>query len=373
MKKISITLAIFLIVLGAAVSPVYAAENPVQTFFSSVGNGVQKLYLRFVPGNKSGSAVLNQAMRAMPNLKTSQMKTTIDTDLLKDDQSVSQLNITVQGPMEMHTADTQMTRQDLHVNGEFTMQGTSLRADADFKLVGQTLYFKLNEVPALPSINLTSVTGKWLKTNASSSNATQPETDLQQKVQAASVKLIHSSQAEVARPEYKNGHAVYIVEVTVPQVAIEEFVKTVLEVKPEAMAKSQEQISRLLNQVGDVHATLWIDRGNFFVRHMEMPIQVPVDFSQSSGAGDEAGPAAMLSQVNKVDIKIVMDADHFNEEVHFSEPTDAEDAATAFSGVLGGMMGKSKGLEGTSELPTLTPAQRLQIEQLQKMKTQPQP
>src|SRR5258708_26350834 len=59
----------------------------------------------------------------------------------------------------------------LPILGVFSMQGTSLHADANVKITNDKLYFKLNEVPVLPFIDAGDLKGKWLSTDVTNTRS----------------------------------------------------------------------------------------------------------------------------------------------------------------------------------------------------------
>jgi len=375
MKKILIILVLFLALLSFGAKPTFAAENFFQKTVRSIGNGAQRFYLRWIPGDKPGESVLIQAISATEQLKTAQVASEITADLLQDDQSKGNAKITIKGPAQLQPqVSGEMTQQEMNFSGEFTLQGTTLRLVADAKVAGNTFYFKLNQVPALPNVDLSAITGKWYKTTmeaAASTENTQLSTDQKEQLNAASMQLWKSAKAGTAQAVTKNDHSVYMVNVTIPNKAVEEYLSAVVEVQsqayssqsPDITSRIQSELRQNLNKIGDIKAVVWVDKSTFYVRHIEIPISYAIN--QSSNEEASFAPLAALSQINKAIILIKVDLDNFNEPIQFVEPTDALEAKDALAASFGKMM--TPGLpsaEGTSELPSLTPAQRLQLQQL---------
>jgi hypothetical protein len=390
MKKFLTALTLAAVLSIATASPTYAAENPFQKFFSSVSNSFQRIVL-LLPGDKDGKIVMNQAVQASQNLKSATVESVVTLDLQKQETSVANVKINLGGPFEMNAAaDPSSLKQSLHVAAVLSMEGTSLTADADVKVTKDFLYFKLNQVPAVPIFDLTSVKGKWLKTeNQPTEQPTSLNADQQQRMKDATTKLLMGAQYSSAKKETKNGKSVYVLDVTLTKQAVTEYTKTILEIQkesitdPAARAKAdakttEDEVEKMLNNIGDIKATLWIDRSSFFISHMDIPMTYTVEKKEKSedaqamtaALGGSTNPFAALDEVEKIKMSFTIDLKDFNQPVAFEEPTDAQDAKEAFQS----MMGKSSAMPapslgvGSSELPGLTPAQKLQLQKYEKMK-----
>ncbi len=374
MKKIFIAAAVLFLVLSIGARSTFAAENIFQRTFNSIGNSVQRFYLRWIPGSKPGDAVMRQALAAMQEVKTAQVSSEIGGDLLHDDQPQGSFKVTVTGPAQLQPkTGEEQSKQELSLTGDFTLQGTTLHMAADTKVVGNTFYFKLNQVPALPNVDLSSITGKWYKTTSETATGSAQTLTAEQKAQLqdAMNKLWSSAKASESRPDTLDGHDVFIVDVVFPRTAIQEYLNTAVSIQsstnpdqsPDVTSRIQEVLQKNSDRVGDVSGKLWIDRSSFYLRQLSMPIvyNMPAQESETTSFA----PLAALSHVNKVNLLIKAHFDNFDEPIQFVEPTDALDAKEAFAASFGKMM--TPGMtssEGTSELPTLTPAQRLQLQQL---------
>ncbi len=376
MKKTIFVAFLSLMVLSVGAQPTFAAENIFQKAVSSVGNSLRRFYLTWIPGDKPGTSVLNQAMVATQQLKTAQVNSQITADLFHDEQSQGNVKIVVQGPAQMQPqVGNESAKQELNIDAEFTLQGTTLHLAADTKVAGNTFYFKLNQVPALPSVDLSSVTGKWYKTTSTTATASaQLSADQKEQLSAAMMKLTQSAQAGTAHADTKGDHSVYVVDVTIPRAALQEYLNTAISIQSEAnpsqdanvTTKIQETLKKNTDTIGDLKGTLWVDKSSFYVRHIEVPITYLMP-AQSDPIAESSTmiPLAALSQINKAVILVKADLDNFDQPIQFVEPTDALDAKEAFAASFGRMMSPGmQSSEGTSELPTLTPYQKTQLQKL---------
>jgi hypothetical protein len=387
MKKTFFATILFLSVFFISVQPSFAAEN--QNFFqriqSSISNTTQRLYL-MLPGDKPGIAVLNQAAQAFPRLQSEYMSTDIAVDIQKENQSLGNVKFHADGPVKINQPSNQ---QEQHLTGSFTMQGTTMLADANVKATEKKIYLKLNEVPVLPYINLVDLKGRWLSFETSPTKTTPNTwTDAQkQEFQDANMVLIKNSEVSSAQKATKDDHAVYVVNITIPKPALVEYIDAVQKIQAQNptdettpapdTTSSRAAIQKILDSVSEVKATLWIDRGNFFVRHFELPLVYtkPADVVES--AVSESNPFANLTQFQTLKLSLVMNFDQFNAPAVFEEPTDAEDGQQVLQRFVnpGAMSGtaplKTAPTVNPSELPNLTPQQRMQLEQYSKMQQIP--
>ncbi len=388
MKKKVLSLILGTVLLASVgVRPAYAAENIFQKFTQSLSSRLERVTL-MLPGNKPGSAVMKQAAMASEKLKTAEMNTVMIVDLLKQDKSLANLKLTITGPFEVTDVyNPQTYKQSFAFSGEATMQGTTMRASGDVRMTNDMLYFKINEAPALPFFNFDQINGKWLKTenkkseeksNGNSSATLSP--DQQAKMKQAYTDLIRKAEFSQAKKETKNGHKVFVVDAVFPKQAVLDYVKAVMEIAKEnkgessedmtaANEASQKNVEKVMNNVGDIKATVWVDRSSYYVRHVELPLLYTLEKPAAGKAvTDTSNPFAGLQDAEQVRLSLIMDFDKFDQPVTFEEPKDAQDAQEVFQQMMGAQMPKNSQFgEGTSELPNLTPAQKAELQRLQKM------
>ncbi len=384
MKKSVVSLLVFGALLLGSAQPAFAAENIFQRLNNSIRSQTERLYLRLVPGDKAGEAVYRQSMIAAQNLETANMNMELGVDILDGQRSLAKATMTVVGPFEM-TNKTSLadSKQDLSIAAEVSVEGTSFRGAADMKMTSETIYFKVNEVPALPGMDLSTLKGKWLKTKNTTldgAKKTPPTAEDEQKLKDAYEKLLKASQIGKAKKETKNNKAVYVIESTIPKAALAMYIDEVLAVsaaqlesgfEPNMQATMKENIERGLSYISEVKAISWFDRATFLPVRVEIPLVVTLPRQETKMAGvPSSTQLANFQNADTVNINVLIDLSNFNEPINFVEPTDAQDAQEFFSEMMGTSMmnqGGTSGAQGsgTTELPTLTPAQQRQLQQYQ--------
>lgn len=400
LKNFKKSVAVFtfgLVLFGSSALPAYAAGNFFQDVTQSIGGTFERLYL-LLPGDKSGKIIADQAFLAAKNLKTAQMNTQVTVDLQNDQNTPTSLKFNVAGPIQISNLyDPSTYKQDLKVSGQVNVKDTAMTADADLKMTGEKLYFRINELPPVPFFNLDNLKGKWLFTSVKKTSDTPaPTADEQQKFIDAYQKLLNTATFSSASKQTKNDHEVYVFDVTFSKAALLQYIDDINKVQTDAgkpVADAEEaraSFEKLLSNTGDLKLTIWVDRSSFFVRHVELPISYTPEKSAEPSpaltpAEAESNPLSALSHISKVNILVSLDADNFNAPITFTEPTDAQDAQQAFqqamsAGGLGGGAGFGAGALGTgatgmptnlpttpTELPTLTPQQKQQLLRYQQM------
>lgn len=371
-KKFSVSLLLLLTVLFWSAQPVSAAENMFQKSLNSFSNGVQRFYLRWVPGNKPGKAVMYQAIQSTQSLKTVDVTSDITANLFQGQQQQAALHLNIKSPTQLKSSNQGETpNQEFNVVADFSLRGTTLKTAADVKITPQTFYFKLVEVPTLPNVDLSSITGKWFKSdNAAASQSAELTAENKERLDTAFTRLMTSADVEQATADTKADKPVYVVNVKLPRAAVQEYVATVVEVQsqtkkdqPAAITVAlQENLTKNLNKIGDVKVLFWVDRTNFHILHAESQIDYLVE--KSAKPTTQTGPLAALSQVDQVKLKIVADFGNFNAPVAFVEPIEAQDSAELMTTTLNKVLSGGGSSVGTSELPVLTPYQQQQLQQL---------
>ncbi len=377
MKKIILAILFGTFLLAAAVKPTYAAGNIFQEFGHTVTLQLQRIYL-LLPGNKPGEMVKTQVAEAMQHVNSADTNTVITAQLLNNDQLVANLKLSVSGPFsfQSHT-NGEPYKQSLTLVGEATAQGTTLRASTDMRIFDKTLYFKIDELPALPFANLSDIKGKWLKTTTT--NTQGMSSDQQQKLREAYAGLLLQSKFDTAVKTIKEDHPVFMIKATIPKAVLAQYMKNVMSIlqssRPGNMAAADAQFQKVIDQVGDVQATFWVDQSSYLIRHLEFPLTYtwvrPDRTISDTPTSQMASPFALLRDVNKVSAVITVDVDKFNESISIDEPTDAQDAKEAFQKAIQpptvtGMPGSE--VIPPSELPKLSDKQRQLLRKYQQMK-----
>ncbi len=404
LRKTLIAGTIGITVFGLTASPVFAAENFFQRIQRSFGEKMDRLYLQVIPGDKPGKLVIKQMNAATQNLKSFKDDTAVSVEVIGGGKTMGTASLTASGPTVIGELwNPQSYKQEMSVTGEYSIQGTTLSATADVKMVDGVSYMKINQLPAIPGTQLDKLTGTWIKFDPTSQNPTMEKPQFtpeqMQKLQDAFKKMIESADAGTAKPDKKDGHNVFVVTVTVSKPAVVEYVGTVLEVQKEVMAKAakteqakamienqdqaavKKSVEEALNAVGDIKATFWVDKGNYYLRHFELPLEVDVQKLIAQAKAAKGGMADTPTPANVPDtvkINMVANATDFNQQFTIAAPDNAEDAQTFFTKMMSTMAPPTVAptlptrsmmrapTVGTSELPELTPAEKKQLMEYQK-------
>jgi hypothetical protein len=411
-KKTLIVSAVGISVFGLTASPVFAAENFFQKTQRSFSEGVDRLYLKVIPGDKPGKLVVKQMSTASQKIKSFKGDTNINVEMIGAGKTTGTMSLTASGPTVVGELwNPKSYQQEMALSGQFSMQGTTLSAAADIKMVNGVTYMKINKLPALPGAQLDQLTGTWVKFDPASQGVKTEETkftpEQTQRMQDAFKKMIESSEAGTAKSEKKDGNNVFVVTLTISKPAVVEYIGTVTEIQREMMEKTadtdeekamlrsqdpalaKKNIEEALNAMGDIKATFWVDKGNYFPRHFELPLEIDVKkFTEQSAAAKEMLPeaGAQAQQIDMVKVNIVSNATDFNKPFTITAPEGAEDAQIFFSKAMSTMAPGAATrpgsatpammrtpTTGTSELQDLTPEQKKQLMEYEKMTGTPLP
>jgi len=396
-KKFFITsLFIFFVFNLIAPQVVFAKENMLSSLVHSLGNSMQRFYLRVIPGDKSAKAVINQSMLMMSELKSAHTNMELNTKLMKQDSDLANFKLIIKGPVEIRDIyHPQPVKQDVNLFGEFKINGSNMLTDLDLKMDQDNLYFKLNQFPAFLPIDLSKYQDQWFKYELASSSelgkeGSQAEVkdlteEQKQKAAEALLKLINSSQLSAAKKDKKEETKVFVIKAILSDEAILEYFDqlTDLETDQNLTNFSREkrgQLKQLLSYSDEVELVLWIRSDNFYLTHIELPLTV--DLSQMTDgrsldslvllAGDQS-LATAVSQADALLLDFSLDLSQFNHEIFIQVPDDAKDAREEmshnlveeynFNAVNNEDASSGKDEYDVPELPYLTSEQKKLIEQ----------
>jgi hypothetical protein len=368
-RKLLTFFALALLSLTIIAAPVQAQEtNFLSRLRSSVSSRFQRVYL-MLPGSKSGEAVLQQSFTTMESVKTATTTVNVGADVLDEaNTSLAKASAVISGPVEFNSVyDPSSSRQSLTVSGDVTLQGTSMRAAADLKVDGNTMYFKLNELPLIPLFDLSGLKGQWLTTTASASAEETPLTAAEQtEVKNATLKLLQSAEFSPATRDTKDGHRVFVTTATVPTSAIVAYYQELSTIRPDPevdVADSTQKLTEFLSGVESVPITFWVDAGSYHLRHVELAFTkaVPPANEQTMTAG--AGLLGFLEAAKTIKVNLAVHMDQFNQPVAFDIPTDARPAQEVFDEVVGqtGLTGMSGGVGTGAESQLLESQMNTQV------------
>lgn len=394
-------LACFILLALALTPPSAKAQGPLDTvnsFFNQAKNKAQRVFLRVIPGAKSGKAVLQQSLAASENMTSVYYVAKIDAETFQQEQSQGKFNVTLDGPAEVQNVyDPSNYKQQLHMTGQMSMDGTTLSADADTIIVNEQFYVKINQLPALFFSNLDEIKGQWLKfdTTGQLPEETQPEqqqltAEQMTELRQAAKDLVEQVEVSQAQKEKKEGQRVFVLSMTVPDEALISYVKRVEEITqtsestltPEQQEQEAVALEKSIAQLDPLVINLWIDQATFYIRHLDTNLAYRPD---AQAAMSLTGPA---NELDLIRVYVSFDFDKFNQPIDVVIPTDTRDGQEVMMKAMGGLGqfgalgttpasiseekmnslpllkgGDEDAVTNIPELPTLTPEQRELLEQ----------
>lgn len=371
MKKILVSVAAITLLTGALPQPASAFDFGAA--FSSVSSNIQQKFRRVylaLPGEKPGKAVIEQSAYAMQGVETFVSDTTIDMVMKQGDQDLLSVDVAFSGPVVTQDFyDVSSYQQDLHFTGSLTAEGTTMTADADIKVDGDTTYFRLNQIPAVPFLQVGSLKDQWLKVphqaaytvneDGTVAEATSEDTTMtadaeltpeqQQQIQALYREMIANAEVSPARRDTVDGVNVFVVDVTFTAEQIKTFVTRVSEIEgrsDEEIEVLSMEVEKMFGLFGDVTSTVMVDRSNFYPVQVSVPLEVDlakVDADTTEQLSEQVVPFGDVSAADRVVIDVLIKMSDFNEPVEFSVPAEARDATEVFAETLGGALGLGAG------------------------------
>ncbi len=344
MKKVT-TLLIGITTLSLVIATPAHAANPFSNFTSKLRDRFEELTLK-LPGNKPGLKVLEESFEEMEDIKSFTFDMNAYVDLQAQGQSQAEVTLDVVGPIEVKEVyNPEETKQDFNIKGELTMQGTTLKADADMKMDGQTMYFKLNQIPALPlPIDINQLKGQWLKSEIESTQKTRTEVteEQEEELRQAFIELMKQSEISEATKEEKDGNKVFVVTAVMPDEALLTYINKVVKVMQtdDAMSYDEATIKDALDQLDPIQIEMWVDRGSLYTTHTATQIVFKPEQKESLTAQQKAtmGPLAMFSELDTIVVDITMDMKDFDKPINFEVPSDARDAEEVMQEIVQSQM-----------------------------------
>src|SRR5579859_382347 len=327
MRKYLFSFATTALLFVSSAIPAYAAGNFFQTLLHSITNTAERVYL-ILPGDKPATLVLQQVGDTSQSLKTFQINSQLALDFLSDQKNVASVKLQVGGPVQLQTLQNpNQYQEDMNINAEVATAGLAMTSTGELRLVNKNVYFKIDEVPMLPFLNLDDLKGKWLKTamGTSTVKTSQMTPDQQAKLKDAFLILLKNSQMSSAKKETKNDHAVYVIDIVLPKKALADYLVTAMQIQGKQLQHT-ESLDALLNNISNVRATIWVDQSSFYVRHVELPLTYMPEKMSSPILTNTNGLLNALAQVNKVNMLLTVDLDQFNQPFSVEEPSDAQPA-----------------------------------------------
>ena len=410
---------LLLMILALVIVPqvqAFSFQDSFSSFRQSLSHKLQRLYLG-LPGSKSGEVVLEQMGLVMGKVETFTFSTQAGVVASDDQSQLLDAKLEVTGPTEANPASAKVTKQDLNAKIELNIQGTTLNADLDIKQNDRDIFVKINQAPFLPMLDLRQLSGKWYRLPTVEEAEDQDDLtnelekltlEQQKQVGERFYQLIKNSEVSQASKETRGEARVFVVTILVLDDEVVNYLRDVEQIiRNEAgEATSEEDYQRLtdfLAATSDLKFELWIDRQNYYLRHLSLPLTVnvkqlvedeaeEVELGEAEG-GEEiresvAGQEPLmptLDKVKQVELTLTVDFSKYNEPIEFEVPSGVEDFMEAYSAL---MMKSILGEEGEqpesgfflkspyypedpAELQDLTPSQKALLENLERQTKKP--
>lgn len=161
LKKVAILVTVLsLALISAAV--VMARFSP--SFSDRLFYFFNAFYLQ-LPGDKSGKGVILQAAHTLETAQSAEITIQGQLETIRDQQSTSNVVTThTVGSINLPNARLDQMEVQTHSQAEVVLRGFTFNADVETISTLQTLYFKVNQFPQLPSLNQALLTSGWFKT-----------------------------------------------------------------------------------------------------------------------------------------------------------------------------------------------------------------
>ena len=365
MNKTMFGLVFGLVVFGSAASPVAAFENPIISWWGQLQNKAERMYLR-LPGEKSGQSVLRQSFLASSGVESFQVEAEAVVDFESESAELASMSLRALGSVEIGQ-NKSINRQEINLSGEMNVEGTSYNLDVDLKQDHGTRYFRVNQMPVVPFFDLTQIRGEWLSLPASDDPEESGDLTSEQKatMNQTVANLIQKSEVSKALKQ----DDLFRVEVKLSKDAIIDFGRE--------MGENNQSVDKLrqnLDSVGDINLVVEVDSKSFYPRHISLPIEV--DPNQVSVALQVFG--LPVSSLDGVKFVLSLDFSEYNQPVSFEIPQETRDASSVFMEIASQSAAQQPEVQtevhqynsGTSELPTLSPAEMRLLRQYEAGQTE---
>ncbi len=336
MKKITLLVFSFfmsIVVFFGSVTSI-SAFNPFQSitpFVEQLKNTAVRFYLH-TPGSKSGQMVFSQSNIAMSKVNSFTLVSTVSAQVFDDSQNkIGSGEVSIMGPMESINTSffESLPKQDFRVIATAIFEGMSLETDAEVKIDGADMYFKVNTVPVFPLFDLRSIRGDWvhvdlvkqlnkaefeqlslLTQDLPKNLSDQTKQQLNQQWQ----QLLTSSTVGLATKQTRNSNEVFVIPVSVSKNDVILYVEGVLqtyEVQGVDRVAVENALSVFFKKQDNLTLEVMVDAQNYYVRQVTIPVFVSFD-----GIGDQALTAQ---------IELIFELSEFNEPHQFVIPEEAKD------------------------------------------------
>ncbi|MGD9129336.1 MAG: hypothetical protein PVJ09_02535 [Candidatus Woesebacteria bacterium] len=375
-----------------------AGDNFFSKFTNSVKEKVERFYLKFIPGDKSAEAVLRQSVLAMQGLSSALLSSEIKAEFLEGQVKVTSLNLKSNGSCEFSEMyDWQNSKASLALEAELSLEGMILEAALDLKKDENKTYLHFKKLPALPFVNIEKLKQGWLELDNQSTQLAEDQDAQDQALTASQREQINQATLDFfksldlgkAKKEKKDDHDVFVIETTVPDEKIlfyyqnlAKIINQNLETATQDFQESAEfkSLQRFLDSAEEIKISIWIDRGNFYLRHLSIPISINLKELQSEKQSLEQisniSNFNLLTSIEAADqllLNFNTDFDQFNQDFYFTAPTESQPFQEVFGAAFalnGPLTSEDEAklqheFEDLPELPELTEEQLNLLEEFE--------
>ncbi len=370
MKQLIFSLFISFFLLLSSASGASAFENPFKDIKEKVSDGLTSLYLK-LPGSKPGDVVLRESIEAMEEVSSLDSKTEVELIMKdQDEMETGNINLVISGTSafdDVYNPDS--LKQDVNIDGSFEVEGIGMSANVDLKTDGETLYFKVNQLPALPFFDTKAIQDKWFITRAQEETAvdsTDASLENEEELKQAWIEFRDGVDIGQAEKQDLDGVGVFYLQVKMSDEVLKDYIVSTAQIEGGESfdrEKTEKEVQGVLDAMDDINVELWIDRSTYYMR--KVSFQTKVNLTEIEDFDTSQVDPQMLSIM---EVQAITTMDKFNDEFEFVVPEEALDFESYFYQFMmnGGSFDQSvlgAFAEEPAELPELSPREKMLLEQ----------
>lgn len=373
-KYLSLILSSLAFILGLAfVTPTPAQAKGLNfdlpNFFTKIKNSTQRFYLKTMPGDKSGQTVLQQSAYQLEQVETTHYESQVGLKIKNNGQKIGAVDLKIGGPVEIQNVyQPKTTKQKINFNGKFNFQGQTLSFAADLIMADETFYLKLNEVPALPTIDLSQLTQKWLSIPIDSQLTSQMEKTQQftekeqEKIKAINKELLNKTELSKAKKKELQDTPVFVIEATLPAQALSNYFEKINaislnkidnESQKKLIKQSNKKMQEGIEKIAPISLTIWVDRTNFYLRKVETSLQLDEVLPENNS---QTTRGLTANQPDEMELNIKIEFDQYNQPVEITVPSSSQPLREVMGSMMRSFGGSQFPVTGRTA-PNLNPTQ----------------
>ncbi len=339
------------------VKPVHAQDQnfSLSNIFTKFRNSIQRFYLKTMPGDRSGQAVLKQSFYQLEELTS--LRYEAEIQIKEETEEPTQFNLTLSGPAAVNNPyQPQSGELEVRIEGEVITPEESSSFAADLITKKETLYVRLEQLPTNFGQDFSALTGQWISLPLTMDEVEETEPDeetltqqQQQELSQATLNLLEQARISQARQDSLNDEAVFVVDVSFEQEALSNYIKEVNQITDQNMTETEEQeMEKQLSQITPLNFTLWIGQSDFYPRQIETSLQL-TDLEEQ--LGKSLGEAELGRELtpSELQVQLTISFSQFNQPIEITAP----ESAKSFEEILGQLLGFGFGFESMpGEMPT---------------------